>query len=185
MIRVKRKRIDRIRKLKYAVFSEWSNDLSTGEITLYYDHWYETYNGILSILDIIYEDFSMYFDEETEDNKEGDYKGENKNEFNGFLSLYKKRKPQKAWIEDCLWDSGSFGCRCVLVAEGKEVADAAIKFFRDYLENYLIVEEGKIDDNYLSIVKEAEQNPDNYQTVIKLLEMISTIISDRNKSMTI
>lgn len=189
----------KIDKLKYAVFYEWSYDPPGGSLTLYYPVWGTTYKSLLGPANDVYSNVSsgVYDDESDELDR-----------------AYNRVKASRRSINSFGWDNGGLGCGCSFIAEGTEIAQAAVDFYRNDLEpwmDYIWEDEEDEDDDeddldelaedendtdedateriesrgtrIEKLIQRALDNPDDYDTVINLLEMIDEIVEERNDSL--
>ncbi len=160
--------IDNIKfdKFKYAVFSEWSCDPPSSGSNYYMDAWGESYEDLIWPVEEIYSHFEDLLDEDNEDDET-------------FFALYKFRKPTKDFLENYAFDNGGLGCECCFVAEGRDIAEAAIKFFNSHFELY------EEDDDYEEkkrIIEEAESHPDDCKKVLSLIRLVSEAIEEYLKN---
>ena len=168
----------KIEDLKYVIYDEWSYDPPAGQVTDYYDTWAETYEDLLTDLDTIYEHIGYYFgdfgfdedDEESEDEYDED------EDFSEFKQIYKEQKPTEEWIRSFNWSNGGIGSSCILLVKGKDIAPAAANFYREHLAYY----DKKKETEHLSILNKAEQNPEDYDSVIALLKILRELIDIHN-----
>ena len=174
----------KIDELKYVIFDETCCEGKGGTSTCYYDSWGNTYD-FLDIFEEIYSHFEPYFDEdeefedEDEDEEfEDEDEDEDEDEFKDLKELNANKAPTKEWLKNCYFDNGWLGLSCLILAEGKDIAKAAADFFRENFLDYVEEDdEGKI----LAIIEKAEQNPEDYDSVIQLLELTSKHIEEHNE----
>lgn len=161
----------KIDELKYVIFDETCCEGKGGTSTCYYDSWGNTYD-FLDIFEEIYSHFEPYFDEE-------EYlEDEDEDRFKDLKELDANKAPTKEWLKNCYFDNGWLGLSCLILAEGKEIAKAAADFFR---ENFLDYVEEEDEEKILAIIEKAEQNPEDYDSVIQLLELTSKHIEEHNE----
>lgn len=124
---------------KFAVFEEWSYDPPGGSVYLYYDTYFESISEVWGIVDEIigHVRFGSGYDDLDEEYYEEEIEGLDPTDEEGNLTVERIKK----WS----WSNGGMGCGCVVYAEGKEIAEAAAKFYEDYLRDEL--EELCIDDD--------------------------------------
>ena len=149
-------------KLKYAVFAEWSFDPPAGGSNYYMDAWGESYEDLMGPVNEIYDHFRDLLDEENEDDEP-------------FFELYSSKEPSKDFLENFAFDNGGLGCECCFIAEGKDIAEAAIEFFNSHFELY------DDEDDYetkINIIEEAKSHPDDCKKVLALINLISDQIDD-------
>lgn len=124
---------------KFAVFEEWSYDPPGGSVYLYYDTYFESISEVWGIVDEIIDHvkYGIGYDDEDDDFFKDEIEGLEPADEDGNLTVESIKK----WS----WSNGGMGCGCVVYAEGKEIAEAAAKFYEDYLRDDL--EEPCIDDD--------------------------------------
>ena len=113
---------------KFAVFEEWSYDPPGGSIYLYYDTYFESISDVWGIVDEIIDHVKYgigYYDEDDKEYFEDEIEGLDPSDEDGKLTIER--------IKNWSWDNGGMGCGCVVYAEGEEIAEAAAKFYEDYL----------------------------------------------------
>lgn len=159
---------NKIDSLKYAVFNEYSYDPPAGAVVIYYDARGTDYKDLLWPVSETYDHISsMIFDDGAEE----------------FEKVYNSVKATKESIENYSWENGGFGCGCDFVAEGKEIAKTAACFYQNELADCFENEEDDERAKKERIIKDAVDNPENYDAVIALLDMVSDAIDCKNDSM--
>lgn len=120
-----------IDNLKFAVFEEWSCDPPGGSVYLYYDTYFESISEVFGIVDEIigHVKFGSGYDDLDEDYYEDEIEGLDPADEDVKLTIEN--------IKNWSWDNGGMGCGCVVYAEGVEIAEAAAKFYEDYLSDEL------------------------------------------------
>lgn len=123
-----------VENLKYAVFHEWTDDPPAGCVTLYYDTWFEDTDEIQPLVDEIIEhikDAIGYEEPDEEDLEDEDFE----DEIEGLDPTDEEGNITPDNLRDWSWDNGGSGCGCIVYAEGADIAEAAIEFYEEYLDD--------------------------------------------------
>lgn len=172
----------KIDKLKVAVFSEWSYDPPCGGVELLYITWADTYNEISWPVGEIQSNISVMLDSDEEDELQA-----------AVDAVGRTRKS----IEAFSWDNGGVGGGCEFVASGKEIVDKIEELCDDKFEDdfyydeeyYADWEEEDIDEEELQhkknieVLEAAKEDPENYDKVVELLDLVTDLIENRNCGM--
>lgn len=174
--------MNKIDNLKYAIFSEWSCDPPAGSVNIYYDVCGTTYDKFMEVVEITYENMRAlvgYAGEDCDDEENEELYDDNEGEeyepdddAHELYNIYKSIEPTKESIGSYSFDSGGCGCGCDFIAEGKEIAQQAADFYDYYLAEYYADDEERTRKNE-KIVKKAVDNPENYNAVMKLIDLIN------------
>ena len=92
-----------------------------------------------------------------------------------ILELHKELISSKDFLENFAFDNGGLGCECCFIAEGKDIAEAAIEFFNSHFELYDDEDDYETKKN---IIEEAQSHPDDCEKVLALINLISDQIDD-------
>ncbi len=161
---------NRIEDLKYAIYDEWASNPPAGVSTIHFDVYGTSYEDLAWPVDEMYDHLSYsLYDEEAEE----------------FEEYYNSFEPTKEGILNYSWDNGGLGCGCGLLAEGKEITEKAAEFYKDVLEDWLDFDDAEnidLDENQ-KLIEAAVKNPEDYDSVIKMLDMISMCIEHKNYRM--
>ena len=173
--------MESISNLKYAIFDEWTYDPPGGQVTYYYPSFAESFSDLLDPVEEIIE----HVVEATG--------GEGEEEIT-TISIDEVSSADD--IIQWSWDNGGVGCGCVLYAEGEDIIDAVTSFYYDILEEYAYdyFEEEMTDDEESEeledgvpeanrIIKTAQNNPQDYEALERLIELVSELIEAHNNSM--
>ena len=171
--------MESIQELKYAIFDEWTYDPPGGQATYYYPSFAETFSDLLDPVEEIIE----HVIEATGGEEE-------------IITISPDEVNSADDIMQWSWDNGGVGCGCVLYAEGEDIIDAVTSFYYDTLEEYAYdyFEEEMQDDEddeeledgvpaANRIIKTAQNNPQDYDALEKLIDFISELIEVHNNSM--
>ncbi len=174
-----------VQKLTYAVLTEWTEDPPAGCVTVYYDVWGTEPDELLWPVKEIGGHLTDYL--------EGDEKRE-------VEELVGKVLSSQLPLTSFSWENGGMGCGCSIYAKGTDIVQEALDFYTDVLgfgeeeeEEYEDFDEdedldddddededGDADVDRAAIIEAAKAHPDDYDSVIALLEMISEAAAEQN-----
>jgi len=179
-----------IEELKYVIFGEWESH-RRGSSAWYYDTLSTDYNAALAsgleVMSNIGNNIDWSFPSEDEkalnDDEISELDGEEK--LCAELDrLYLTKAPTAEYLNTLHYDGIGVGFDCELIAEGKDILSKALQFLdtaqldnERYYEDEDDGEEKQEADQM--VIERAKQNPDDYDALKDLLDLISWAIELR------
>lgn len=169
--------------LKFVIMKNWSSDPPTS-MTLYYAAWGEKYTDLMEPVNEVADQLIGLLSESKDDDEAAE-----------LQDLLENCKPTAEDIRDFDFSTGWLGCACDCFAEGKDIIPKAAVFLE---ENFALdfydddeEEEENDDDDFFddeeaegihrrALLKQAKENPEDYDTVVAFLNMILEFLESKN-----
>lgn len=156
--------IKNLEEMKCVIFEEWSFDPPAGKSSFYYNEIASSYEDMMWIIDELQDHLSECIDEPK------------MQEFNELLS---RKSPTYDYLSNFYFDDGGVGCKCVLLATGKDIGPALIDFIETRLEFQLdeYLDEKRAHVKAFDTIK---SNPSDIDNMKKLIKLLSNLIESNN-----